>query len=43
MRLTYLAGFPLVAVGILSTLQAMHCVLQKPKKRRAPKTAAVRT
>ena len=44
MRLTYLAGFPLVAVGILSTLQAMHCVLQKkPRKRRAPKPAAVRT
>jgi hypothetical protein len=35
MRLAYLAGFPLVAVGILATIQAVHCVLRKPdpKKR----------
>ena len=35
MRLAYLAGFPLVALGILATIQAVHCVLRKPdpKKR----------
>ena len=44
MRVTYLAGFPLVALGILATLQAVHCALQKkPRKRSEPKTAAVRT
>ena len=34
MRLAYLAGFPLVAVGILATLQAVHCALEKTKKPR---------
>ena len=44
MRLTYVAGFPLVAVGILATLQAVHCALarKKPRKRSAPKTVGVR-
>ena len=45
LRLIYLAGFPLVAVGILATLQAVHCALSKkrPTKRRASKTATART
>ena len=45
MRLVYLAGFPLVAVGILATLQAVHCALakKKPRKRGASRVAAART
>jgi hypothetical protein len=37
LRGLYLAGFPLVAVGILATLQAVHCAMQRkqPGKRRA--------
>ena len=33
MRLTYLAGFPLVATGLLSTIQAVHCALKKGSRR----------
>ena len=45
MRLTYLLGFPLVAVGILATLQAVHCALarKKPRKRGASRVATART
>lgn len=35
MRLTYTAGFPLIALGILSTIQAVHCALLRTKKRRS--------
>jgi hypothetical protein len=34
LRLLYLSGFPLVAVAILGTLQAVHCVMQKAKPRK---------
>ena len=45
MRLVYLAGFPLVAIGILATLQAVHCALtrSKPRKRGTSRVAAART
>jgi hypothetical protein len=44
MRLVYLAGFPLVAVGILATLQAVHCALARKKPRKRPsRVAAART
>lgn len=43
MRLAYLAGFPLVAVGILATLQAVHCVLRKPQPKKKGKSYEQRT
>ncbi|MBA3271844.1 MAG: hypothetical protein H0T71_15175 [Acidobacteria bacterium] len=40
MRVAYYASFPLIAIAVLATVQAVHCATRRPKRRSRKKPSA---